>query len=54
VIAVAMAHHVALVNDVPKGGIVRWDDVIIDDSLATAITLRRETEALAASVASER
>jgi len=50
---VAMAHHVELVNDVPKGGIVRWDDVIIDDSLATAITLRRETEALAALAASD-
>ncbi|WEO76038.1 Gfo/Idh/MocA family oxidoreductase [Cryobacterium sp. SO2] len=45
---VAMAHHVQLVNDVAKGQIVRWADVIIDDSLAEAIELRRETEALLA------
>jgi predicted homoserine dehydrogenase-like protein len=45
---VAMAHHVKLRNAVPKGGIVRWEDIVIDDSLATAIELRRETEALAA------
>lgn len=44
---VAMAHHVQLVNDVPKGGIVRWADIIVDESLAQAIELRRETEALA-------
>lgn len=44
---VAMAHHVTLVNDVPAGGIVRWADIIVDESLAQAIELRRETEALA-------
>lgn len=44
---VAMAHHVTLRNDIPKGGVVRWEDVIIDDSLKQAIELRRETEALA-------
>lgn len=44
---VALAHHVELRNDVPKGGIVRWEDVIMDDSLAQALELRRETEALA-------
>ena len=44
---VALAHHVELRNDVAKGGIVRWDDVIMDDSLAQALELRRETEALA-------
>jgi len=43
---VALAHHVELKNDVPKGRSVSWDDVIIDDSLATALELRRETEAL--------
>jgi predicted homoserine dehydrogenase-like protein len=43
---VALAHHVELRNDVAKGGIVRWDDVIMDDSLAQALELRRETEAL--------
>ena len=48
---VAMAHHVKLVNDVPAGGIVRWADIIIDESLAQAIELRRETEALAQTVA---
>jgi hypothetical protein len=31
---------------VAKGASVRWDDVVIDDSLATALELRRETEAL--------
>ncbi|MCW2802660.1 MAG: flagellar biosynthesis protein FlgA [Propionibacteriaceae bacterium] len=43
---VALAHHVELKNDVDKGASVRWDDVVIDDSLATALELRRETEAL--------
>lgn len=43
---VALAHHVELRNDVPKGAIVGWDDVIIDDSLSQALELRRETEAL--------
>jgi predicted homoserine dehydrogenase-like protein len=43
---VALAHHVQLKNDVPKGRSVRWDDVAIDESLATALELRRETEAL--------
>jgi predicted homoserine dehydrogenase-like protein len=45
---VALAHHVELRNDVPKGAIVGWDDVIIDDSLSQALELRRETEALLA------
>jgi len=44
---VALAHHVELKNDVPKGSSVSWDDVVVDDSLATALELRRETEALA-------
>jgi predicted homoserine dehydrogenase-like protein len=43
---VALAHHVQLKNDVPKGQSVSWDDVVIDESLATALELRRETEAL--------
>jgi predicted homoserine dehydrogenase-like protein len=43
---VALAHHVELRNGVGKGGIVRWQDVIMDDSLAQALELRRETEAL--------
>jgi predicted homoserine dehydrogenase-like protein len=43
---VALAHHVELKNDVAKGESVSWDDVIIDESLATALELRRETEAL--------
>ncbi|QCB97996.1 flagellar biosynthesis protein FlgA [Arthrobacter sp. PAMC25564] len=45
---VALAHHVELRNDIAKGEIVGWDDVIIDDSLSQAIELRRETEALVA------
>lgn len=45
---VALAHHVELRSDVPKGRSVSWDDVIIDDSLGTALELRRETEALIA------
>ncbi|MGC5076571.1 NAD(P)H-dependent oxidoreductase [Agrococcus sp. DT81.2] len=48
---VALAHHVPLKNDVKQGESVRWDDVEIDDSLAQAIELRRETEALAAAAA---
>jgi predicted homoserine dehydrogenase-like protein len=43
---VALAHHVELKNDVPQGQSVSWDDVVIDESLATALELRRETEAL--------
>jgi predicted homoserine dehydrogenase-like protein len=43
---VALAHHVELKNDVKKGQSVSWDDVVIDESLATALELRRETEAL--------
>ena len=46
---VALAHHVPLKNDVPKGQSVSWDDVVIDESLSTALELRRETEALARS-----
>jgi predicted homoserine dehydrogenase-like protein len=46
---VALAHHVELKNDVAKGSIVAWEDVLIDDSLAQALELRRETEALLAS-----
>ncbi|HJV98800.1 MAG TPA: Gfo/Idh/MocA family oxidoreductase [Arthrobacter sp.] len=45
---VALAHHVELRNDISKGAIVGWDDVIMDDSLAQALELRRETEALVA------
>ena len=43
---VALAHHVQLKNDIAKGQSVSWDDVVIDESLATALELRRETEAL--------
>ncbi|MGB4136086.1 MAG: Gfo/Idh/MocA family oxidoreductase [Microbacterium sp.] len=45
---VALAHHVPLRNPVAQGESVRWSDVEIDDSLAQALELRRETEALAA------
>jgi predicted homoserine dehydrogenase-like protein len=45
---VALAHHVELVNDIAKGQIVNWSDVIVDDSLSEALELRRETEALLA------
>jgi predicted homoserine dehydrogenase-like protein len=43
---VALAHHVELRNNIAKGDIVTWDDVIIDESLEVALTLRRETEAM--------
>lgn len=43
---VALAHHVELKRDINKGEIVGWADVIIDESLSTALVLRRETEAL--------
>jgi predicted homoserine dehydrogenase-like protein len=45
---VALAHHVPLNRDIKQGESVRWADVEVDDSLAQAIELRRETEALAA------
>ncbi|CAN7540374.1 NAD(P)H-dependent oxidoreductase [Arthrobacter sp. LjRoot14] len=48
---VALAHHVELRNDIAKGSIVGWDDVIMDDSLAQALEVRRETEALVAEFA---
>ncbi|MGM1029016.1 MAG: NAD(P)H-dependent oxidoreductase [Actinomycetota bacterium] len=48
---VALAHHVPLKRDIAQGESVRWDDVEVDDSLAQAIELRRETEALAAAAA---
>ena len=43
---VALAHHVELLRDIPKGEIVNWDDVVMDDSLSQALELRRETEAM--------
>lgn len=46
---VALAHHVELLRDIPKGEIVNWDDVKMDESLTVALELRRETEALFAS-----
>jgi predicted homoserine dehydrogenase-like protein len=46
---VALAHHVPLKNAVAQGESVRWSDVEIDESLAQALELRRETEALVAS-----
>lgn len=49
---VALAHHIPLTRDVPKGGIVRWADVEVDETLQRAIELRRETEALAATAGS--
>ena len=43
---VALAHHVELRTDIAKGATVRWEDVIMDESLSQALELRRETEAL--------
>src|SRR6476661_4762913 len=48
---VALAHHVELRADIAKGATVRWEDVIMDDSLAQALEVRRETEALVAEAA---
>ncbi|WP_113718966.1 NAD(P)H-dependent oxidoreductase [Arthrobacter dokdonensis] len=45
---VAMAHHVELKRDISKGEILSWDDIVVNDSLETALVLRRETEALLA------
>lgn len=45
---VALAHHVPLRRAIAEGESVRWDDVEIDASLAEALELRRETEALVA------
>jgi hypothetical protein len=38
-------------QDIAKGATVRWEDVIMDDSLSQALELRRETEALVAEAA---
>ena len=43
---VAMAHHVKMRRDVPKGAILSWDDVELDESLDQVLLLRRETEQL--------
>jgi predicted homoserine dehydrogenase-like protein len=43
---VALAHHVELKNPVIKGNSVKWEDIVIDESLSKALELRRETEAL--------
>ena len=37
--------------DIAKGATVRWEDVIMDESLSQALELRRETEALVAEAA---
>ncbi|GAA0926569.1 Gfo/Idh/MocA family oxidoreductase [Pseudonocardia zijingensis] len=44
---IALAHHVELRRDVPKGAIVTWDDVRVDDpAFGRVLELRRETERL--------
>jgi len=51
---VALSHHVKLQNDVAKGSIVSWNDVVIDESQTAALELRRETEAQLAPLSSSR
>lgn len=43
---VALAHHVPLKRDVPKGGIVTWDDVDLGEGFEEVLELRKQTEAL--------
>lgn len=43
---VALAHHTKLIRDVPKGSVLSWDDVRLDDSFWPVLELRRETERL--------
>jgi predicted homoserine dehydrogenase-like protein len=46
---IALAHHVELRRDVPKGSIVTWDDVQLDEAaFGPVLELRRETERLLA------
>ncbi|GAA5131210.1 flagellar protein FlgA [Pseudonocardia adelaidensis] len=43
---IALAHHVELRHDVPKGSVVTWDDVELGEGLGQVLELRRETERL--------
>jgi predicted homoserine dehydrogenase-like protein len=43
---IALAHHVELERDIPKGSIVTWDDVRLGDGFGQVLELRRETERL--------
>lgn len=43
---IALAHHVELGRDIPKGSIVTWDDVRLGDGFGQVLELRRETERL--------
>jgi predicted homoserine dehydrogenase-like protein len=46
---IALAHHVELRRDVPKGAVVTWDDVRLDEAaFGRVLELRRETERLLA------
>lgn len=46
---IALAHHVELRRDVPKGTVVTWDDVQLDEgAFGRVLELRRETERLLA------
>jgi len=40
-----LAHKVKLLNDIPAGGLVRWNDVAVDNE-AQAVKVRREAEAM--------
>ena len=46
---IGLAHHVPLIRDVAEGDVVTWDDVDLDMS-SQAVTIRKETEALAVAV----
>ncbi|MDA3630254.1 Gfo/Idh/MocA family oxidoreductase [Saccharopolyspora oryzae] len=45
---IALAHHVELRRDIPKGAVLTRDDVVLDDSFAQVLELRAETEQLLA------
>lgn len=45
---IALAHHVKLRRDIPKGAVLTRDDVELDDSFAQVLELRAEAEQLLA------
>ena len=46
---IGLAHNVSLVNDVPKGQVVTWSDVRVDEA-SDAVKIRRKMESRSAAL----